>query len=117
MGLTSQRASGPAPGSAPPSVLVRRWLERRAVVLAAAAAVFSVIFAVRQTQAGAADVIALFYVAPSATSATPPNPTAVASQNRPVSRSSPRTDETIAAKICVLPRISATVVADPSFSA
>jgi signal transduction histidine kinase len=64
MGLTSQRTSGPAPGSAPPSVLVRRWLERRAVVLAAAAAVFAVIFAVRQTQAGAADVIALFYVAP-----------------------------------------------------
>ena len=54
---------------------------------------------------------------PSATSATPAKPTAVAIQNRAVSRSSPTIDATIAAKIGVVPRISATVVAELSFSA
>jgi hypothetical protein len=43
--------------------------------------------------------------------ATPPKPIAVAIQKRPLSRSRPRNEETIAAKIGVVPRISATVVA------
>src|SRR5512133_3370137 len=54
---------------------------------------------------------------PRATSATPAQPIAVATQNRPLSRSRPTTDDMIAAKIGVIPRISATVVAEPSFSA
>src|SRR5581483_3066722 len=53
---------------------------------------------------------------PSATRATPPKPTAVASQNEGVSRSTPSTEETIAAKIGVVPMISETVVAVVSFS-
>jgi signal transduction histidine kinase len=47
-----------------PAVLVRRRLERRPVVLAAAGVLFVVIFAVLQTHVGAADAIELFYVVP-----------------------------------------------------
>jgi signal transduction histidine kinase len=64
MGLTSQDTSGPAPASVLPPVLVRRRLERRPVVLAAAGVLFVVIFAVLQTHVGAADAIELFYVMP-----------------------------------------------------
>ena len=46
---------------------------------------------------------------PSATSATPPNETAAASQNRARHRSSPTANAISAAKIGVAPRISAIV--------
>lgn len=43
---------------------VRRWSERRVVVLAAAAGLFAAIFALRQTSTDGADATELLYVVP-----------------------------------------------------
>jgi signal transduction histidine kinase len=47
-----------------PELPVRRWIERRAVVLSAAAVCFAVIFALRQAISGEVETIGLLYVVP-----------------------------------------------------
>jgi hypothetical protein len=43
---------------------VRRWIERRSVVLGAAAAGFAAVFAVRQAVSGEVETVGLAYVVP-----------------------------------------------------